>query len=607
MKAEDIDQDGHIGTELEQGNANEPPAVVTHQVDPNVVEILQEEEDEEEEPGHPLDPNPTMEPEVQTESLEPIVEVEEDEDEIETIVPPQPPTRRSSRVTAGQSSKYEPYAMLTRGYGLACSNLKVKVALERFGKSAYDSIKDELEQLFIKKRALRPMLLREVSRANLYFPVLRSHMFLREKYNAMGYFEKIKARLVADGSTQDREDFDDEEISSPTASLESIFNMLKIIAVEKRHLLILDVGGAYLNAKIDTPAYMFIQPDLVNILLNICPQYRNFRDEKGRILVEIEKAMYGLVQSARLWYNTITGVLEKNGFTPNPMDPCVWNKTINGNQTSIVIYVDDLAISSKSKADVHSTMELIRKEFIDIKIKESSEMSYLGMNLKVTDDGINVDMINYIEEMLKEFEGVYEYTHPADDKLFNNEGTHGPSKDAKKFHKVVAKLLFLCKRGRPDIALPVHYLCTRVKNPTEMDDQKLARVMGFMKGTLREVRKISAKPFTRVEAYIDAAHAAHEDGYGHSGGVIMVGGTAVECITRKQKCVARDSAEAEMVALEGLVLDVEWHNEWYKGQGYKMDLPLIFRYIRNGAQLGSLDLRLELGKVQPEYVRGCQL
>ena len=103
-----------------------------------------------------------------------------------------------------------------------------------------------------------PMLLREVTRANLYLPILRSNMFLREKFNAIGVFEKIKARLVADGSTQDREDFDDEEISSPTACLESIFNMLKLMAVEKRHLLILDVGGAYLNAKIDRPAYMFI-------------------------------------------------------------------------------------------------------------------------------------------------------------------------------------------------------------------------------------------------------------------------------------------------------------------------------------------------------------
>jgi len=80
--------------------------------------------------------------------------------------------------------------------------------------------------------------------------------------------------------------------------------------------------------------------------------------------------MYGLVQSAKLWYNTLTGVLERNGFAPNPMDGCVWNKIIDGNQTSIVIYVDDLAISSKSRDDVHATMELIKTEFVDVKIKE---------------------------------------------------------------------------------------------------------------------------------------------------------------------------------------------------------------------------------------------
>ena len=270
----------------------------------------------------------------------------EAEEEVEIQLAPV--TRRSTRTTAGQTSKYEPYSMLTQGYGLACSNLHVKVALERFGKVAYDSIKEELIQLFVKKKALAPVLLQEFSRANLYNPILRSHMFLREKFNAIGVFEKIKARLVADGSIQDREDFADEDISSPTASLESIFNMLKLVAVEKRHLLILDVGGAYLNANIDRPTYMYLQPDLVNILINICPQYAKYKDNMGRVLTQIDKAMYGLVQSAKLWYKTITGVLKRNGYEPNQMDSCVWNKDSNGNQTTIVIYVDDLAISSKS-------------------------------------------------------------------------------------------------------------------------------------------------------------------------------------------------------------------------------------------------------------------
>jgi len=64
--------------------------------------------------------------------------------------------------------------------------------------------------------------------------------------------------------------------------------------------------------------------------------------------------------------------------------------------------------------------------------------------------------------------------------------------------------------------------------------------MGYMKSTLGNTRKIDSKPFERIEAYIDAAHASHPDGFGQSGGVIMAGGTTLECITRKQKCAARD-------------------------------------------------------------------
>jgi len=138
-------------------------------------------------------------------------------------------TRRSARANAGQTSKYEGFSMLTKGYGLACTNLRVKLALERFGKVAYDAIKDELVQLFFTKGALKPQLLRDYQKSNLHIPILRSHMFLREKYDAMGVFEKMKARLVADGSAQDKTEFNDGDISSPTASLESIFKWRKEI------------------------------------------------------------------------------------------------------------------------------------------------------------------------------------------------------------------------------------------------------------------------------------------------------------------------------------------------------------------------------------------
>jgi hypothetical protein len=43
--------------------------------------------------------------------------------------------------------------------------------------------------------------------------IIRSHMFIKEKYNADGTFEKLKSRLVAGGDQQYRDLYDD--VSSP--------------------------------------------------------------------------------------------------------------------------------------------------------------------------------------------------------------------------------------------------------------------------------------------------------------------------------------------------------------------------------------------------------
>ena len=49
--------------------------------------------------------------------------------------------------------------------------------------------------------------------------IISSHMFSREKYDANGNFEKLNARLVADGRGKDSTDFDESELASSTAIL----------------------------------------------------------------------------------------------------------------------------------------------------------------------------------------------------------------------------------------------------------------------------------------------------------------------------------------------------------------------------------------------------
>eukprot|EP00957_Ditylum_brightwellii_P080266 6105222-Ditylum_brightwellii.AAC.1 len=73
--------------------------------------------------------------------------------------------------------------------------------------------------------------------------------------------------------------------------------------------------------------------------------------------------------------------------------------------------------------------------------------------------------------MPNKYEG--EAVTPAANHLFeiNKEAEKLGKEEAELFHHVVAKLLFLCKRARPDLQTSVAFLSTRVKEP-DVDDKK---------------------------------------------------------------------------------------------------------------------------------------
>ena len=76
--------------------------------------------------------------------------------------------------------------------------------------------------------------------------VLRIVTFLKDKYTAPNIFDKFKARLCADGSTQDHDQY--ENVSSPTATTTSTMMVAAIAAAEGRKVITADVSGAFLHA-----------------------------------------------------------------------------------------------------------------------------------------------------------------------------------------------------------------------------------------------------------------------------------------------------------------------------------------------------------------------
>ena len=89
------------------------------------------------------------------------------------------------------------------------------------------------------------------------------------------------------------------------------------------------------------------------------------------------------------------------------------------------------------------------------------------MSIDLTEDGnVEIDMKDYLAEAINAYGEEIKGTSPTPAKvdLFKSEqNSKGLSEDkSERFHHIVAKLLYISKRARPDIDLMVSYLYTRV-------------------------------------------------------------------------------------------------------------------------------------------------
>ena len=175
------------------------------------------------------------------------------------------------------------------------------------------------------------------------------------------------------------------------------------------------------------------------------------------MLVQIVKALYGLVQSAALWFDALSIFLKSLGFKPNPLDECVLKLETKTRVLIIILYVDDVLLLADKEIMITWLLNELELEYKTIVSDTSDSFTYLGMVVtKHKDMSITIHMGGYIENMLAKWEAhskVKAVVTPATKKLFDvDEDQLALSMDmAKKFHTTTAKLLYLCKRARPDV------------------------------------------------------------------------------------------------------------------------------------------------------------
>ena len=100
------------------------------------------------------------------------------------------------------------------------------------------------------------------------------------------------------------------------------------------------------------------------LLIRIQPTYKRFQDAKGCIVVLLDRALYGCVESAALWYDNLREAMTSMGYERNPHDICVFNK-MSGKavQCTVTVHVDDLLITSADEDMITDLSEGLRRRY----------------------------------------------------------------------------------------------------------------------------------------------------------------------------------------------------------------------------------------------------
>jgi hypothetical protein len=341
-----------------------------------------------------------------------------------------------------------------------------------------------------------------------------------------------------------------------------------------------DIPGAFMHADMNDLIYMSIRGDMARILVSLDEEkYGPYLHERGKdtvIYVRVSKALYGTLQAALLFWKLLSGKLQSWGFIINPYDRCVANKIIGGSQCTIIWYVDDLKISHREPSVVTELLNKLDNEFgkeAKITINRGRTHEYLGMKFDFNEPRVaTITMIDYIKGLLddapKEMLGTA--ITPAGNHLFqvNLMAKKLSRKESDHFHHLVAKLLFLSKRARPDIQTAVAFLSTRVKSPDTDDIKKLGRVIRYLRGTLNVPLRLSADPKVGLQWWVDASFATHHDFRSHTGALLSLGKGAVYACSKRQKINTKSSTEAELVGVDDVMGHIIWIRNFLKMQGY---------------------------------------
>ncbi|GJT94234.1 putative ribonuclease H-like domain-containing protein [Tanacetum coccineum] len=355
----------------------------------------------------------------------------------------------------------------------------------------------------------------------LYSSTIGTKWVYRNKKDERGIVVRNKARLVAQGHTQE-EGIDYDEVFAPVARIEAIRIFLAYASFMGFTVYQMDVKSAFLYGQIEEEVYV-CQPPVV-------------------------KALYGLHQAPRAWYDTLATYLLSNGFQRGKIDQTLFIKSQKGHILLVQIYVDDIIFGSTKKELCDEFEKLMKDKF---QMSSMGELTFfLGLQVQQKKKGIFISQDKYVHEILKKFNytDVKSASTPTDLERPLVKDADADDVDEHLYRSMIGSLMYLTA-SRPDIMFAV-CACARFQvSPKTSHLLAVKRIFRYLKGKPSLGLWYSKDSPLELVAYTDSDYAgATLDRKSTTGGCQFLGNRLISWQCKKQTVVAPLTTEAEYVA-----------------------------------------------------------
>ncbi|CAJ2652014.1 unnamed protein product, partial [Trifolium pratense] len=361
--------------------------------------------------------------------------------------------------------------------------------------------------------------------------VIRSMWIFRHKKKSDGSFERHKARLVGDGRSQ-QVGTDCDETFSPVVKPTTIRTVLTIALSKAWTIHQLDVKNAFLHGHLHETVYMH--------------QPMGFRDpDHPNYVCLLKKSLYGLKQAPRAWYQRFADFVSNIGFSHSKSDHSLFIYQQGNDMAYILLYVDDIILTSSSEGLRQSIISLLASEFA---MKDLGPLSYfLGIAVTRHTGGLFLSQRKYAEEIIERAGMTYckPTTTPVDTKAKLSVSCGSPFKDPTLYRSLAGALQYLTFT-RPDISYAVQQVCLHMHDPKDGHMNALKRILRYIQGTLDYGLHLFKSSISGLVSYTDADWGGCPDTRrSTSGYCVFLGDNLISWSSKRQPTLSRSSAEAE--------------------------------------------------------------